>query len=493
MPDKPVKLNLGRVPFDRAIEYLREKVDVGTKAYTDMMHGAHDTAFVVAGLTKGEILSDVHKLVNKAIQDGVPFDKFKKDFAKTIEGRWLPVDKRTGEANTGWRAKIIYQTNIRTAYAAGEFQQLQRLKTTLPYWRYRHGDSRKPREEHLAWDGLVLSADDPWWKTHFPPNGWGCRCYIQACDDIDLRELGKTGPDEAPPSPLRTVKHCDRMIEVPQGIDPGWAYTPGESVSPPPPSGQLLPDVTGPNAPMDGAAQARERQLERMPPDIARLVRAEISLSAGAPSEASGVRPAAPDAAKPAPENSPEGRHLAFRKPAEVSPEAQKFFKERVSFVLEGLADEIKYAPDFFEVGGIEDILRREIEKTPWLTEADKQECFERVRGADAATIAVAFVLPNEQMRPEFRLIAVNHLLADGRTVLEKGAADLYHAFDPPLPPNMLFDYWLCHEIDHIEKGASYMGDDGEGHSSSHGGDTLRRFLKLYPNLLDKHTVIKRR
>jgi SPP1 gp7 family putative phage head morphogenesis protein len=277
MPDKSVKLNLGRVPFDRAIEYLREKVDVGTKAYSDLMHGAHDTAFVVAGLTKGEILSDVHKLVNKAIQEGTPFDKFQKDFAKTIEGRWLPRDKRTGEPNTGWRAKIIYQTNIRTAYAAGRHEQLQRIKATHPYWQYRHGDSRKPREEHLAWDGLVLRADDPWWKTHYPPNGWGCRCYVHALDDIDLREMGKKGPDDAPPSPLRTVKYGDRTVEVPVGIDPGWAYVPGETVSPPPP-GQLLPDVNGPNAPIDGQAQARERQLERMPPDIARQVRAEIDL-----------------------------------------------------------------------------------------------------------------------------------------------------------------------------------------------------------------------
>ena len=39
-------------------------------------------------------------------------------------------------------------------------------------------DSRT-RPQHLEWDGLVLPVDHPFWKTHAPPNGWGCRCMRQ--------------------------------------------------------------------------------------------------------------------------------------------------------------------------------------------------------------------------------------------------------------------------------------------------------------------------
>jgi len=116
---------------------------------------------------------------------------------------------------------------MKVAYAAERYKQLQRLKKFKPFWRYRIGNSRVHREEHVRWDGLILSVDDPWWKTHFPPNGWGCNCYIEALDEIDMRELGKSAPDEAPPDEIIRVKYGDSTIEVPKGIDPGWAYTPG--------------------------------------------------------------------------------------------------------------------------------------------------------------------------------------------------------------------------------------------------------------------------
>ncbi len=68
-----------------------------------------------------------------------------------------------------------------------------------PYLEYRHGDSREPRLQHLAWDGLTLPADDPWWDTHYPPNGWGCKCKVFAAGPRDLARAGKSGPDTAPP------------------------------------------------------------------------------------------------------------------------------------------------------------------------------------------------------------------------------------------------------------------------------------------------------
>jgi hypothetical protein len=77
---------------------------------------------------------------------------------------------------------------------------------------------------------MVLRADDPWWKTHYPPNGWGCRCQVFSISARELKAMGKSGPDRAPDNGTFewTDKRTGEIHTVPQGIDPGWAYNPGE-------------------------------------------------------------------------------------------------------------------------------------------------------------------------------------------------------------------------------------------------------------------------
>ena len=160
-----------------------------------------------------------------------------------------------------WRTRVIYRTNLRTSYAAGRWRQLQAGKERRPYWRYRHSAaSEDPRPEHLAWDGIVLSADDPWWNTHYPPNGWGCNCFVEALNRRDLKRLGKDGPDNAPPLEERTKtvgRDPVRTVEVPKGIDPGFAYAPGRMAS----LGEAVVErlrATGAQAASIGAAGAAE-------------------------------------------------------------------------------------------------------------------------------------------------------------------------------------------------------------------------------------------
>ena len=228
MPE--LKAKIERTPFTSAIDFLKNKRGYDTETYKDLVHEMHDRAFVIAGCMRDDVLKDVQKLIIEHMEKGTPPDKFEKEFRDAIRGRWLPRTK-TGDDNTGWRARVIYDTNIKTAYAAGRYQQFQRIKKLKPYWRYCIGESKVHRPEHVKWDGLVLSADDPWWDTHSPPNGWGCNCFIEALDKHQVEALGKDGPDVAPPSETQVVKFGDHMVEVPKGIDPGWAYCPGKEAT----------------------------------------------------------------------------------------------------------------------------------------------------------------------------------------------------------------------------------------------------------------------
>ncbi|MGY4226522.1 hypothetical protein ACVMIH_003883 [Bradyrhizobium sp. USDA 4503] len=68
----------------------------------------------------------------------------------------------------------------------------------------------------------------PWWQTHFPPNGWFCHCWVESLSDADLDRFGYQVSDQAPASRLMPHIVGGRTVMVPEGIDPGFAYRPGE-------------------------------------------------------------------------------------------------------------------------------------------------------------------------------------------------------------------------------------------------------------------------
>lgn len=215
----------GSLPFAEQIAFLRDKLDLPTARWTDLWQAGHDRAFVVAGAMKADLLADLHAAVLKGVAEGTTLETFRADFEAIVAKRgWTGWTGEGTQAGRAWRTRVIYSTNLRSSYAAGRWAQVQEVKAHRPYLQYRHNDSvLHPRPLHQSWDGLVLPADDPWWKTHWPPNGWGCQCRAFALNDRDLERLGKSGPDQAP----NDGTYEWRGRQIPNGIDPGWAYAPG--------------------------------------------------------------------------------------------------------------------------------------------------------------------------------------------------------------------------------------------------------------------------
>ncbi len=222
------------LPFNEAITFFRSKLNMPSNVWADMLHSAHTRGFTVAGATKDALLVDLRAAVDKAIATGTTLDEFRKDFDKTVAANGWDYN-----GGRGWRTKVIYQTNLRTAYAAGRYQQMKDPDVVRyqPFWKYVHSDlSIHPRPEHLAWNGLVLDHDDPWWSTHYPPNGWGCKCSVEPISRRELKAMKKTGPDKAPPLDLQKATlntSVGKMtLDVPKGVDPGWGYRPGATDEP---------------------------------------------------------------------------------------------------------------------------------------------------------------------------------------------------------------------------------------------------------------------
>ncbi len=216
-------------PFKQQLRFFRQKLNLPTEKYDDILRSAHDKAFVVAGAAKADLLTDLRVSIDTAIAEGKSIGWFRKNFDSIVKKNgWEGWTGSHSKSGRDWRTRVIYRTNIASSYAAGRYQQLTDpdLLKSRPYWRYVHNDTvSQPRRLHVEWSGTVLKADDPWWSSHFPPNGWGCRCRVVA---VSTREFkGAKAPDNG------TYTRDDRYgvrHSIPKGIDYGWDYAPGASI-----------------------------------------------------------------------------------------------------------------------------------------------------------------------------------------------------------------------------------------------------------------------
>jgi hypothetical protein len=113
---------------------------------------------------------------------------------------------------------------------------------------YRIGPIVRHREDHQSWDGLILPKDDPWWDSHFPPNGWGCKCYTRAVTEARKKQYEENGiptaprldgtgggnvpvKTQAPPVKYKTYfnERKGTVEQVPEGVDPAFNWNQGKA------------------------------------------------------------------------------------------------------------------------------------------------------------------------------------------------------------------------------------------------------------------------
>ena len=215
------------LPFEEAIEFLKSKINLPSSHWTDIWQKANAKGFQVAGATKQSLIDDFRKAIEDAIEQGTTLHELRKQFDEIVKKHgW------THHGTPGWRARIIYETNLSMAYSAGRYSQLTEPETleAFPYWQYVHSGALPPRPEHLSWNGLIFRADDPFWDSHYPPNGWNCGCRVAPVSEGGLARQGKTGPDPVPADDPRpwTDPKTGQIHMVPKGIDPGFDYNPGK-------------------------------------------------------------------------------------------------------------------------------------------------------------------------------------------------------------------------------------------------------------------------
>ncbi len=209
-----------------AIEFIRNKKLIPTERFDQWMGSANAKGFVVAGATQMALLEDLYNAAAKAKEDGKSIGWFREQFAESVNRHGWSYN---GEE--GWRARTIYQNNMRTASMAGRWQQIQENKKAFPYLVYMTVGDENVRADHRRWHYICLPVDDPFWDLFYPPNGWGCRCYVLQLSEKQLDRMGiqvSDSPDV--PTSERVIRSTGQVYgDVPDGIDTGWEYNVGKA------------------------------------------------------------------------------------------------------------------------------------------------------------------------------------------------------------------------------------------------------------------------
>ena len=264
-----------------AIDYLkkRRKTELSWH-WSDVQKQEHMRAFTVAKMTSATLLDDVRKSLDKAMAEGQSFQEWRKDIIPKLQGVWLgktygdlwdgmtpaeqagktpPTPEERDRVIKASRLETIFRTNMFNAYAAGRYRQLKEDADIYPYWRYVTAKDSAVRPAHRALEGKVFKADDPFWSTHYPPNGFNCRCIVEAVDEYDLemqdlkvQEGGNTYFDE---ESGQTIYRDAEGKEYP--CDKGWDYNVGE-------------DTTG----------KKTLASKKFPPELTKAVREDLKAEA---------------------------------------------------------------------------------------------------------------------------------------------------------------------------------------------------------------------
>ena len=233
MPDDVDLGFAAKLPPREAIEFFRAKGYEVSWNWWEVYAAAHQRAFTVAKAIELDVLMSIRGALDRALEKGQTRRAFARDIEPTLRklgwwGRKVVVDSDGGaevmKLGTPHRLRTIYDSNMRSTYGAARLHQQRHNADSRPFWMYDARNDGRTRPSHAALDGAVFRHDDPFWASHYPPNGWNCRCRVRALTADQVRRRGLRVHDSA--GSLTTVqqrvgtdKRTGEVIER-----PGTAY-----------------------------------------------------------------------------------------------------------------------------------------------------------------------------------------------------------------------------------------------------------------------------
>lgn len=168
-------------PNKDAIRFLADKAPMAREVFDGLLPELRPLAITITGVESMAIVKKARETL-KQLPAGGDWDKIKKTLAADL----VPY---LGEEGGLKRAETLLRVHGYSAYAAASYQVMDRQRDVFPHWMYQASGDEKVRASHAALDGLVFPANSDFWKTHFPPWEFGCRCQCIPLSEDDVKDL----------------------------------------------------------------------------------------------------------------------------------------------------------------------------------------------------------------------------------------------------------------------------------------------------------------
>ena len=187
--------NLFELSFPDQIQVLIQEL----QAFLDKENSAgtktaiQDTARAIVAQMIAALIVELRAQAAKMTTNGDDVVDLVKNFNALISKYGLIAEGKDSKVGNAWRARLVAETNLRAAYAAGRWKQQLIEAGQRPFLLYRHSDFvRYPRPVHVKWNFMILPVTHPWWLTHYPPGGFGCQCQVYSLSQQDMLSRGLT-------------------------------------------------------------------------------------------------------------------------------------------------------------------------------------------------------------------------------------------------------------------------------------------------------------
>ena len=183
----------------------------GKKTFTDgspddlLFRYFQNNIALFSGAKTFQQVNDMSNLVFKS--DG--FKRSFSEFKRLIKGDDFHERIFTKYNDTWLRTE--FDTSFGLAQTGREWNAIVEDADVLPYLKYLTVDDERVRKDHAEFNGVTLPVGHSFWNSHYPTNGFNCRCRVIQLSDDD-EDLKITTTDELNKIPPLT-RRCLRSIQ----------------------------------------------------------------------------------------------------------------------------------------------------------------------------------------------------------------------------------------------------------------------------------------